>query len=144
MVSTDDGEEAVEKPNIRLPLTPESEAPVESRGATSKCDGVHSKSWRKTPGRRQRVQDASVFWRAMNQIADIRSPALHTAQLQQSFLHTYLAPDVREAHAPFYRTFYWESPQNHSLQASRDGLCLTHLGLRCKCDARILISAVLT
>jgi hypothetical protein len=144
MVSTDDVHETVKKIVAHQPLTPESDTSTESRRVSNKLNGVHSKSWRKTPGRRQRNQDELVFWRAMGQIVNIPSPALHTVQLQESFINTYLSSDVREAHAPFYRIFYWESPQNRSLRASREGLCLTHLGLRCKCVATMVNTTALT
>lgn len=129
MHTTEEDDDADHRAMVPLPLTPTSEASVTGHVSRNKSKVLHSKSCKRVPDRQQRSQDEAIFWQAINEIS---SPALHAAQLTQSFISTYLSPDVREAHGQFFQTFYWESPQSRSLQAARGGLCLTHLGLRCK------------
>jgi hypothetical protein len=94
---------------------------------------------RQPPDEGQRRNDEVAFWRTICEIAGIRSPApraLYIVQLRQSFIYTYLTADVIESNRPFLHVFYWMAPFNLGLHASRDALCLVHLGMRCMCVLR--------
>lgn len=89
---------------------------------------------RQPPDEGQRRNDELAFWRTICEIAGIRSrapKALYIVQLRQTFINTYLTADVIESNRPFLHVFYWMAPYNLGLHASRDALCLVHLGMRC-------------
>lgn len=103
----------------------------------------HTKSSRCTripPNEQDRRRHERQFWTTMASILGIPSPALYFVQLKQSFIIAYLSPDVIEANQTFYNEFSYMGPESRTLQASRDGLCLVHLGVKCEFLTTALVS----
>ena len=74
----------------------------------------------------------------MADIAGIRDGPLHLVQLQQAFINSYFSMGVINSNQQYFNIFYWLSPQSPAMQASRDALCLVHLGSRYR-DQRLVI-----
>lgn len=86
---------------------------------------------------RQRLEHELVFWQTMADISGLKSPRLEWAQLKQSFVSSYWSMGVMASSKAYLHVFQWLAPHSNALNASRDALCLIHLGARYK-DERLL------
>lgn len=85
-----------------------------------------------------RLQHEIVFWQAMADASGLKSPQLEWAQLKQSFVSSYWSMGVMTSSKAFLHVFQWLAPQSDAMNASRDALCLIHLGVRYR-DERLLL-----
>lgn len=95
----------------------------------------------KTPPRHDeslRLQHELMFWQAMADVSGLKSPQLEWAQLKQSFVSSYWSMGVMTSSKAFLHVFQWLAPQSDAMNASRDALCLIHLGVRYR-DERLLL-----
>ena len=92
------------------------------------------------PDESLRAQHELIFWSTMASLSNsgIRSPKLNWDQLKTTFVTTYWSTGVLSSARAFLHVFQWLSPQSHAMNASRDALCLIHLGARYK-DQRLLL-----
>lgn len=82
---------------------------------------------RSEPDRRR---DQVLFWQTMASITSIPAGKAHLVQLQQTFIDSYFSSGVVSSHRQYFNIFYWLSPHSGAMSASRDALCLIHLGSR--------------
>ena len=74
----------------------------------------------------------------MADLSGLHSPQLNWKQLKQTFVFSYWSSDVIKSSKKMLQVFQWHSPESPALNASRDALCLIHLGARYK-DERLLL-----
>ena len=84
------------------------------------------------PDEEQHSRHEMLFWRTMADIAGMHSPALQFVQIRQSFINSYFSMGVINSNQQYFNIFYSLAPQSPAMNASRDALCLIHIGSRCK------------
>ena len=84
------------------------------------------------PDEKQRMRHEIQFYKTMADIVGVRSPAVQFVQLRQAFVNSYFSMGVINSNRQYFNIFYWMAPQSPAMNASRDALCLVHLGSRCK------------
>lgn len=75
-------------------------------------------------------EDRTHFFRTLATLTSIPPAKSNLLQLQQIFLSSYFSMGVITSHRQYFAIFYWLSPSSAAMNASRDALCMLHIGAR--------------
>ncbi|KAK3067481.1 hypothetical protein LTR53_015632, partial [Teratosphaeriaceae sp. CCFEE 6253] len=84
--------------------------------------------------------DEEVFWRTIAQLSPPRTPSQLFDDLHRTFVGSYWSTATARSLSRYIDTYHWKAPRSPALNASRDALCLLHVGTRYG-DQRLLLEA---
>ncbi|KAK5685013.1 hypothetical protein LTS10_003088 [Elasticomyces elasticus] len=87
---------------------------------------------------REREADELFFWRTILELSPRKNPSQTCQDLQGAFVGTYWSSSVLRSLEEYIRVYHWHAPTSNAMDASRDALCLLHLGTRYQ-DRRLLL-----